>query len=166
VLRASTNTPSIDGSAGDRRRQRRPVFAYLWALPCTLLGLLAALPVLGAGGSARVERGVLEVARRRGEALAHARARRWPFVAITLGHVVLGTSEAVLDRWRVHEHAHVRQYEQWGVLFLVAYPLASCMSRWRGEGWYLGNRFEREARAADGTRAEKAAEANSRPLPR
>jgi hypothetical protein len=35
--------------------------------------------------------------------------------------VVLGLSHEVLDEFRVHEHAHVRQYERWGVLFFPLY---------------------------------------------
>jgi hypothetical protein len=122
--------------------------------------------VLLVGGRARGVHGVLEVARHRGDSPPRPGASRWPFVAITLGHVVIGTSEVALDRWRAHEHAHVRQYERWGVFFVAAYPLASCVSRWRGEGWYRGNRFEREARAVAGFDGVEPAEPADRPLKR
>ena len=45
--------------------------------------------------------------------------------ALTLGHVVLGVSQAALDDTRAHERVHVAQYERWGPLFLPAYLAAS-----------------------------------------
>jgi hypothetical protein len=126
----------------------------LWALPCSLLGLLLGLPWLlqgrqaGRGGSLRRVDGVLELALHRGEVLAGCRAARLPFAAITLGHVVIGVSEAALARLRAHEQVHVRQYERWGPLFLLAYPLASAWAWLRGRRPYLDNPFEIEARRA------------------
>jgi hypothetical protein len=38
----------------------------------------------------------------------------------------VATSDAQQDRLRVHERAHVAQYEAWGALFLLAYP-AECL---------------------------------------
>jgi len=70
------------------------------------------------------------------------------FVAITFGHVVLGLSHRVLGEHRVHEHAHVRQYERWGVLFFPLY-LGSCGAQLiRGRHPYWHNAFERQARVA------------------
>jgi hypothetical protein len=118
--------------------------AYAWAAPCSVLGMCLALPMLVTGARVRPAQGVLEVAWHHGPALA-----KWPFVAITFGHVVLGRSHLELARLRVHEHAHVRQYERWGALFLVLYP-ASSLCQWvRGKRPYVDNVFEVDARACE-----------------
>jgi hypothetical protein len=69
--------------------------------------------------------------------------------AITLGHVVLGVSREALTATRTHERAHVRQFERWGVLLLVLYPLAGLAAWLRGGHPYRDNVFECEARAAE-----------------
>jgi hypothetical protein len=127
----------------------RRVALYLWALPATLVGLLAAAVAVAFGARARVRRGVVEVA---GGCLAGALARRSGFLAITFGHVVLGQDHATLDRERAHEHAHVRQYERWGVLLPALYLAASVVEVLRGRHGYWHNRFEREARRAAASR--------------
>lgn len=119
----------------------------LWVAPASVVGLLAALPLLLRGAHVQQVGGVLEIAPRR--ARSRHRLQRARFIAITLGHVVLGESSAVLERWRRHEHAHVRQYERWGVLFFLAYPLASLWAWLSGDRPYWDNVFEREARAAE-----------------
>jgi len=121
----------------------------VWAAPNSLLGVLAALPVPWFGGVVRAVGGVLEVAVFEGAVPAKSWWRRSPFVAITLGHVVLGLSAPELDRLRAHEHAHVRQYERLGPFFLPAYLLASVVAWWRGASPYHGNRYEIEACAAE-----------------
>lgn len=120
----------------------------LWAAPCSALGLALALPAWLAGGSVRRRGRVLEVAACRGAGDAGSPLARLPFVAITFGHVVLGASEDVLERWREHERVHVAQYERLGPLFLVAYPLASLGAWAAGRDAYRDNRFEAEAYAA------------------
>ena len=122
------------------------VARYVWAAPCTLLGLaFAALPLAFGFAKARRIEGVVEIALLE----ASRSTRRWlPFNAITFGHCVLGTGAAELDRLRRHEHAHVRQYERWGVLFFAAYPLASAWQWLRGGRPYRDNCFEVQARAA------------------
>jgi hypothetical protein len=132
-----------------RRARLRRAFRGAWAAPCTLLGLLAALPAVACGARARRVGPTLEVA------WAHAgMLQRSPFAAITVGHVILGVSHPELARLRSHERAHVRQYELWGPLFLVAYPLASGAAWARGQPTYSANRFEvaarREAAARSG----------------
>ncbi|MBS0328817.1 hypothetical protein [Thiobacillus sp.] len=123
---------------------------YLWALPVTLLGVLAALAARGSGGAIRQVEGVLEVA---GGWPAWVLRRGFPFsgpvVAITLGHVVLGVSSSVLAATRMHERAHVRQFERWGVFLLMLYPLAGLLAWLRGGNPYRDNLFEREARMAE-----------------
>lgn len=118
---------------------------YLWAAPCSTVGLLLGGAVCLAGGSARVIDGVLEVA------LHPAPYRgRLPFSAITFGHVVLGTDADTLARVRAHEQVHVRQYERWGLLFFLAYPAASVYAWLRGRRPYWDNVFEIEAREIGG----------------
>lgn len=123
---------------------------YLWALPVTLLGMLVALIACSSGGALQQVDGVLEAA---GGWPARALRRGLPFsgavAAITLGHVVVGVSLAALAATRVHERAHVRQFERWGLLLLVLYPLAGLLAWVRGGHPYRDNHFEREARAAE-----------------
>src|SRR5262245_11227195 len=103
---------------------------YFWAAPCTLLGLaFAALPLALRFANARIVDGVIEIALR--DAAAFTR-RCLPFNAITFGHSVLALDAACLERLRPHEHAHVRQYERWGALFLLAYPIAGAWQWLRG----------------------------------
>lgn len=114
---------------------------YAWAAPCSLVGLVVAIPVLALGGSARIKSGVLEVI-----GSARGRPARARFDAITFGHIVVGRNERVLDELDAHERAHVRQYERWGVLFFVAYPVSSLVQVLRGRGAYRSNHFEVQAR--------------------
>jgi hypothetical protein len=123
---------------------------YLWALPVTLLGMLVALAARSSGGVLQRVDGVLEAA---GGWPARVLRRGFPFsgavAAITLGHVVVGVSLAALVATRAHERAHVRQFERWGLLLLVLYPLAGLLAWMRGGHPYRDNLFEREARAAE-----------------
>lgn len=114
---------------------------YAWAGPCTVAGLIPAMVILLLGGSMRIKSGVLEVA------LSETIHKAWPsFIAITLGHVVLGQSAQALDQLSAHELEHVRQYERWGVLFFLAYPLSSLIQWLRGKDPYWSNYFEVQAR--------------------
>ncbi len=134
---------------------KRAWLPYCWAAPASLLGLLLAATLLlgrltgrGSGrGQARWHSGVLEVS---GGFPGWLLSRRLPFsgpaAAITLGHVVLAQSSAALVQTRRHERVHVAQYERWGALFLLAYPLASLWAGLRGKHPYRDNVFEIEAR--------------------
>ncbi len=126
------------------------VLLYLWALPVTLFGMLVAVVARSGGGTLLRVDGVLEAA---GGWPARVLRRGFPFsgavAAITLGHVVVGVSLDALSATRVHERAHVRQFERWGVLLLVLYPLAGLLAWMRGGHPYRDNAFEREARAAE-----------------
>ena len=136
---------------------KRPAFAmnflhvstriarYLWAAPCTAVGMCVAAPLLISGAKSRVVDGVVEVsvcARKPLVPLVGA----LPFCAITFGHVVFAGNEAEHDRLRAHERTHVRQYERWGAFFLLAYPAASLWQLLRGRRPYFDNGFEVEAR--------------------
>jgi hypothetical protein len=131
-------------------RRLRSALVRLWAFPTTLVGLpFAALAVATGGHIARVD-GVLEA---RGGWVSRL-LRRLPIgrqgCAVTLGHVVLGTSRSTLAATRAHERVHVAQCERWGPLFLPAYAAASLWAWLRGRDPYRDNRFEREAFAIDG----------------
>lgn len=114
--------------------------AYAWASPNTLIGLVFGLAVLPFGGKVRIVRGVAEFA-----AGVPLRVR---FDAVTLGHAIIGVSEAKLAAARDHEHVHVRQYEIWGPFFLPAYAASSVWQLLRGRSMYYDNYFERQARQA------------------
>lgn len=120
---------------------------YLWVCPGTLLGLLAALIAVCRGGRGRIVEGVLEVSGGEMTRLLSAfSATPGPIAAITLGHVVIGATPWDLDRTRLHERVHVRQYERWGPFFIPAYLLASFWIWLTGRGHpYLDNPFEIEA---------------------
>ena len=126
------------------------LWRYLWVLPVSLAGLILVLLARLSGGNGSWVDGVLEVS---GGWPAKVLERGFPYsgpvAAITLGHVVLGISTQALNATRVHERVHVRQYERWGILFWVLYPLASAYAWVKGGHPYLDNLFERQARAQE-----------------
>jgi hypothetical protein len=125
---------------------QRPL-SYLWAAPCTAFGLgVAGMLSLFLGARCAVVDGVLEVWPSQRTGVAARLLHRAPFAAITFGHVVLGASLRDLELLRAHEHAHVRQYERWGLLFFVAYPAASLWQGVAGRRPYRDNPFEVQAR--------------------
>lgn len=117
----------------------------LWASPTSLIGLALGLTLLPLGARAKWVNGALEIA-----ALKQAPQRRWPFAAITFGHVILGTHASELERLHTHERVHVQQSERWGPLFLPAYLLAGAWQWARGRNAYWDNPFEVEARRVAG----------------
>ena len=124
-------------------------FRYLWPAPITLLAAGAALLAGEAGASLALRDGILEAS---GGPLGPILRRIYPPMAIgaiTLGHVVLAQDAKSLGRSRQHEQVHVRQYERWGVVFPLAYLVASGWALLSGGDPYRDNRFEREAFAAD-----------------
>lgn len=90
----------------------------------------------------RFRSGVIEAALPRTD-----RDPRLPYSAITFGHVVLGRSERDLDRLFTHELEHVRQYERWGLVFFLAYPISSLIQILGRRSPYWSNHFEVQARA-------------------
>ena len=71
-------------------------------------------------------------------------------LALTLGHTILGQTEASLDISHKHEAVHVAQYERWGPFLLPAYFLSSVYMWMTGRRFYRDNHFEREAYDIDG----------------
>lgn len=128
------------------------LWRYLWAAPSTVIGLAVVL-LASRRARVRVVDGVIE---------AHGSAIAWALThltvlaggasALTLGHVVIGCDAEALQRTRVHERVHVRQYEQWGPLFLPAYLAASAWAIASGGHFYLDNWFERQAFCAEAAR--------------
>jgi hypothetical protein len=121
----------------------RIIFFYLWAAPWTLLGVFVGMLGVLSGGRMQKSGAVFEfyggfVA----WLLAHSPQNP---MAMTLGHVVLGTTQATLDISREHERVHVRQYEHWGPFFVPAYLLCSLLCYLAGKDYYRDNPFEREA---------------------
>ena len=159
------NEPMNEGARRSDMNAVPTFFKVLWASPATLIGLVAGAGCMLAGARLRRHTGVLEFTlrgagkARRARRSGHVRrARRqalssafgWPFVAITFGHVVLAASPQDQSRHRAHERVHVRQYERWGPLFLLAYPAESAWQWLRGRRAYVDNRFEVAARRLAG----------------
>jgi hypothetical protein len=125
------------------------LWRYAWPSPWSAVGLVLGAVLCLWGGRVQRVQGCLEIS---GGALG-----RWagggvgPFgvTAITLGHVVLGSSPQTLAALRSHEQVHVRQYERWGVLFVPAYLASSAWQLLRGRHVYRDNWFEREAFAQE-----------------
>lgn len=148
----STNSSPLDLPEASLLWQRVPFawlrnpLLWLWVSPGTLLGLVAGGLTLLSGGRMFRYRHTLEVC---GGFAAWYLQRIARAQAMTLGHVILGRTQADLDRTRYHEWVHVRQYERWGPLFVPAYLLSSCWLWLRGRNCYLDNPFEVEAFAAE-----------------
>ncbi len=126
-------------------KHRPSALGYAWAAPATLLGLAAALLARAAGADAIIIDGVLEVGGGRLERVLSRLPRPLRFQAITLGHVIIGTSHSALAACRRHERVHVRQYERWGIFFFPLYLGSSLWQLARGRDPYRDNHFERQA---------------------
>jgi hypothetical protein len=117
----------------------------VWASPYSLIGLAIGAVGLATCGGVRVRDGVAEF---------HGGFTRWVVrhlptgeftLAMTLGHTVIGQTEAALDIAHDHEMVHVRQFERWGPLMGPAYLGASAAVWLAGGRAYLDNPFEKEA---------------------
>jgi hypothetical protein len=118
---------------------------YLWAAPATAIGCCIAVVALCLDATWRIVDGVIEVGGGRFTSLVRLLPRSMRFEAITFGHIILGLNHTVLATQRLHEHAHVRQYERWGMFFLLLYVLSSLIQLLRGRDPHHQNYFEREA---------------------
>lgn len=89
------------------------IFAVLWASPYTLLGLVVGACDVCTGGRARIRGPVIEFYGGATKWFIHHCLPNGQFVlAFTLGHAVLGQTDASLDLSREHELVHVRQFER------------------------------------------------------
>jgi hypothetical protein len=118
----------------------------LWALPCSLVGIALAAPVVAVGGRATYMQGALEVTFHKRLSHCGNFTRSLSFRGITFGHVILAVTEEELERLRAHEHVHVQQYERWGIFFIPAYLGSSLWQLLNGRRAYWDNYFEVEAR--------------------
>jgi hypothetical protein len=117
----------------------------IWASPYTLIGLIVGLFGLCTGGRAQFRRGVIEFYGGGVKWLVMQLPHGQFTLAVTLGHSILGQSDASLDIAREHELVHVRQFERWGPLMGPAYFLSSFYLWMVGKRPYRDNPFEREA---------------------
>lgn len=118
---------------------------YAWAAPASAIGCCIAVFVLCLGATWCIVDGIVEVGGGRLASLVRLLPRAIRFEAITLGHIVLGLNHTVLETHRLHEHAHVRQYERWGMLFFPLYLGSSLAQLLRGRDPHCHNHFEQEA---------------------
>lgn len=125
------------------------IICYAWAAPVSTVGLLLSAVAVCLGATWRVVDGVLEVAGGRFSCVFPLLPRTCHFEAITFGHVVIGLDHSLLSLLRTHEHAHVRQYERWGLLLIPLYLGSSAVQVLRGRNPYLHNHFELQAFAKD-----------------
>lgn len=121
------------------------LLGFVWASPYTLIGLFLGGMGLCTGGHARIHGRTIEF---------YGGAVQWLVtrlpggqftLALTLGHTILGQSDASLDISREHEMVHVRQFEYWGPFMGPAYLLSSLVLWMAGRDPYHDNPFERQA---------------------
>ncbi len=79
---------------------------------------------------------------------------------MTIGHVILASSQHSYERTFEHELVHVKQYERWGPLFIPAYILASLWLIIRRKDYYRENPFEKPAFEADARRLQRKTQAS------
>lgn len=122
------------------------IVLYIWTFPNTLLGLVFVPLALFSKGRMEIVDGVLEI--HGGFVtwfLKHGVPVRGYVAALTLGHVILGYNKEALSAYRRHEHAHVRQYEILGPIFLPVYLVASLRAWIKGRSAYAENYLEKRA---------------------
>lgn len=127
----------------------RFLLGVIWASPNTLLGLIVGGVGMCFGAKAQVTGQAIEFHDGGIKWLIHRFPNGQFTLAMTLGHVVIGQTEAALDISRVHETVHVRQYERWGPFFIPAYVMSSLYVWTRGQRLYRDNPFEVEAYGVD-----------------
>jgi hypothetical protein len=123
----------------------RQAFAFLWASPYTLVGLLIGIVGICTGSRGRFRGRVIEFYGGGIKWLIHRLPDGQFVMAFTLGHTVFGPTDAALDVSRDHELVHVRQFETWGPFLGPAYLICSLYCWARGMRAYRDNPFEREA---------------------
>jgi len=119
--------------------------AIIWASPYPLLGLFRGFIGICTVGHARIRGRVIEF---------YGGGVKWLLqqfffgegaMAFTLGHTILGQTDAALDISRDHEMVHVRQFERWGPLMGPAYLGCSLVLWLMHRRPYRDNPFERQA---------------------
>ncbi len=123
------------------------IFKYIWASPASAVGVCATLLAGVVGAKVKRVGGVMEVSLLPRSPVLCKAVACLPFSAITFGHIVIACSAQEQVALRMHERVHVAQYELWGALFLLAYPLESLFQLLSGRRPYQDNRFEIAARA-------------------
>jgi hypothetical protein len=124
------------------------VFALIWVLPVALLGGVAASIFSLVGWTRpKISDGALDLVCS-GPFARWMAGRHW--AAFTFGPCIWYWTPAagVHPRIRRHEREHVRQFLRWGLLMILAYPLASLWATVRGRHSYYDNHFEKAARLA------------------
>lgn len=126
------------------------VLGIIWASPYTVVGLIIGSFGLLFGGRVRVVGKAIEFYEGGTKWFMHQLPNGQFTLAITLGHVILGQTDASLHISRRHEAVHIAQYERWGPFMVPAYFLSSCYVYFAGRRFYRDNPFEREAYDVDG----------------
>ena len=120
-----------------------------WALPYTLVGILIGCIGLLFGAKVRIVGRAIEFYEGGVKWFIHQLPDGQFTFAMTLGHVILGQTDASLEISRKHEAVHVAQYERWGPFMLPVYYLTSVYIWFKGKRFYRDNPFEREARMVE-----------------
>jgi hypothetical protein len=136
--------------SGETLNALRNIAGIVWASPYTVVGLLIGSIGLLFGGRVRIMGRAIEFYDGGTKWFIHRLPNGQFTLALTLGHVILGQTDASLDVSRKHEAVHIAQYERWGPLMLPAYFLSSCFVYLAGKRFYRDNPFEREAYDMDG----------------
>lgn len=136
-------------------RALRKIAAILWASPYSMIGLTIGFIGVLFGGRFRIVGPAIEFYDGGIKWFVHRLPHGQFTLALTLGHVILGQTDASLEISRKHEAVHVAQYERWGPFMLPAYFLSSCYVYFTGKRFYRDNPFEREAYDQDGGEHDK-----------
>ena len=136
-------------------RALRKIAAVLWASPYSMIGLTIGFIGVLFGGRFRIVGPAIEFYDGGIKWFVHRLPHGQFTLALTLGHVILGQTDASIAISRKHEAVHVAQYERWGPFMLPAYFLSSCYVYFTGKRFYRDNPFEREAYDQDGGEHDK-----------
>ena len=111
----------------------RNIAVVLWASPYTSLGLLIGCIGLLFGSQVRKVGRAIEFYDGGVKWFIHQLPNGEFTFAMTLGHVILGQTDASLEIARKHESVHISQYEKWGPFMLPAYYFISFYIWLRGK---------------------------------
>ncbi|MEM9367063.1 MAG: hypothetical protein AAGD07_13800 [Planctomycetota bacterium] len=131
------------------------ILRVLWASPYTMLGLLIGGIGLCFQGHVRIRGRAIEFYDGGTKWFVQRLPHGQFALAVTLGHTILGQTDASLDISRKHEAVHVAQYERWGPFMLPANFACSVFMVLTGHRFYRDNPFEREAYDVDGGKHDR-----------